>query len=80
MVARLTAHDLKTVAKVIKEVETGKKYPTKKPHPRILDPCREQIMEWIEEGLTRVSWNTRQLLIQCKVFWIFYLDIFRFFR
>lgn len=45
MIARLIAHDLKTVAKVIKEVETGKKYPTKKPHPRILDPCREQIME-----------------------------------
>jgi len=54
LIARLTGHDWKTVAKVIKEAEAGKEYPTKKPHPRILDPLKEQIMEWIEEGLTGV--------------------------
>lgn len=54
LTARLTGHDWKTVAKVIKEAETGKEYTTKKPHPRILDSLKEQIMEWIEEGLTGV--------------------------
>ena len=27
----------------------------KKSHPRILDSLKQQIMEWIEEGLTGVS-------------------------
>lgn len=51
-IAELTGHDWKTVAKVVKMAEAGIEYPTKKPHPRILDPYKEQILEWIEkEGL-----------------------------
>ena len=46
MIARLTGHDWKTVAKKIKEIEAGKEYPKKKPHPRILDFHKEQILEW----------------------------------
>ena len=53
-IAELTGHDWKTVAKVIKVVESGGKYPTQKPHPRILDPHKEQILEWMEEGLNGV--------------------------
>ena len=45
MIARLTGHDWKTVAKRIKEIEEGKEYPKKKPHPRILDSYRKQIMK-----------------------------------
>jgi len=45
LIARMTGHDCKTVAKKIKEIEGGKEYPTKKLHPRILDPYQEQIMK-----------------------------------
>jgi len=47
-IAQLTGHDWKTVAKVIKTKESGGEYPSKKPHPRILDPYKEQILEWLE--------------------------------
>jgi len=54
MIARLTGHDWKTVAKRIKEIEEGKGYLVKKPHPRILDYHKEQILEWLEENLSGV--------------------------
>ena len=54
LIARLTGHDWKTVAKRIKEIEEGKEYPKKKPHPRILDYHKEQILEWLEENLSGV--------------------------
>jgi len=54
MIARLTGYDWKTVAKKIKEIEAGKKYPKKKPHPRILDSHKEQIMKWLEDNLSGV--------------------------
>ncbi|MEA1964443.1 MAG: IS21 family transposase [Candidatus Aerophobetes bacterium] len=53
-IARLTGHDWKTVAKAIKTIEEDKEYPSKKPHPRLLDPYKEQIIKWMEEGLTGV--------------------------
>lgn len=56
LIAQMTGHDWKTVAKTVKLIESGCKYPDKKPHPRILDPHRETIIEWIEkEGLTAVK-------------------------
>ena len=55
LIAKMTGHDWETVAKRIKEIEEGKEYPTKKPHPRILDhPYQEQIMKWLEEDLSGV--------------------------
>jgi len=53
-IARVTGHDWKTVAKKIKEIEEGKEYPEKKPHPRLLDPYKEKIIAWMEEELTGV--------------------------
>ena len=49
-IARLTGHDWKTVAKMIKAIEEGKEYPSKKPHPRVLDSYKEQIIKWMEES------------------------------
>src|SRR3989338_5099535 len=52
VIAELTGHDWKTVSKVVKLIESGRSYPEKKPHPRILDPYKENIVEWLEkEGL-----------------------------
>ena len=51
LIAKMTGHYRKTVAKKIKEIEEGKEYPTKKPHPWILHPYQEQIMKWLEEDL-----------------------------
>ena len=53
-IARVTGHDWKTVAKRIKQIEEGKEYREKKPHPRVLDPYKEQIVKWMEEELTGV--------------------------
>jgi len=54
LIARITGHDWKTVAKKIKEIEQGKKYPQKKPHPRILDSCKEEIFKHLEAGFDDV--------------------------
>jgi transposase len=54
LIARMTGHDWKTVAKRIKEIEEGKEYPKKKPHPRILDSYQEQIMKYLEDNLSGV--------------------------
>jgi len=54
MIARLTGHDWKTVAKRIKEIEEGREYLAEKPHPRILDPYQEQIMKYLEDSLSGV--------------------------
>ena len=54
LIARLTGHDWKTVAKRIKEIEEGKEYIAQKPHPRVLDDHKEQILEWLEENLSGV--------------------------
>ena len=54
LIARLTGHDWKTVDKRIKEIEEGKEYLAKKPHPRILDSHKEQIMKWLEDNLSGV--------------------------
>lgn len=51
-IARVTGHDWKTVAKVIRKLQAGIEYPQKKKHPRILDRYKEEIIEWREEGLT----------------------------
>jgi transposase len=52
VIAKLTGHDWKTVSKIVKLIESGGKFLEKKPHPCILDPYKERIVEWLEkEGL-----------------------------
>jgi len=52
VIAELTGHDWKTVAKMVKLIESGVCYPEKKPHQCILDPYKERIVKWLEkEGL-----------------------------
>jgi len=53
-ISQITGHDWKTVAKVIKNYKEGKPMPEKKPHPKLLDSCKEEIIKWLEEGLTGV--------------------------
>ena len=53
-ISRMLNHTRKTIAKVINTVESGKKIPEKKPHPKILDEHKDKINEWIEEGFTSV--------------------------
>jgi len=67
LIARLTGHDWKTVAKRIKEIEEGKEYPKKKPHPRILDSHKEQIMKWLEEDLSGIIAKLRKEIISLSV-------------
>lgn len=51
-IAQITGHDWKTVNKVIKALESGQGYPSKKPHKKLLDPHKEQVIEMIEDGLS----------------------------
>ena len=53
-IARATGHDWKTIAKVIRNIEAGKQAPDKKPHPRILDPHKDEVIRLMEEGLSAV--------------------------
>ncbi|MFC1808464.1 IS21 family transposase [Candidatus Omnitrophota bacterium] len=53
-IARATGHDWKTIAKVIRNIGSGKEAPDKKPHPCILDPHKENIVRLMEEGLSAV--------------------------
>jgi transposase len=54
-IARLTGHDWKTVAKVIKQLQTHHTYPVKKPHPNKLDPYKVQIGEWLSHNYTALK-------------------------
>ena len=51
-IERATGHTWKTVDKVIKALESGKEFPEKKPHPKILDNYKEQVLKFLEKGLT----------------------------
>ena len=53
-ISRITKHDWKTVAKTIKQIEEGKECPEKKNRVKMLDKHKEQIIKWIEEGLSRI--------------------------
>jgi transposase len=53
-IAKATGHAWKTVSKVVGIIQSGKVYPEKKPHPRILDSYREELIKLMEEGLSGV--------------------------
>jgi len=68
LIAELTGHDWKTVAKTIKMGEAGIEYPAKKPHPRILDQYKEQLIEWMEkDGLNGLKTFERLQSMGVKV-------------
>lgn len=52
-ISRITGHDWKTVSKTIRCLQAGG-YPIKKPHPKILDDHKEQVIEYLEKGLSGV--------------------------
>lgn len=66
-ISRLTGHDWKTVNKVIKALKSGKQAPAKKPHPKILDKYIDQIILWVEQGLTAVRMHEKLLSQGVKV-------------
>jgi len=67
LIARLTGHDWKTVDKIIKELEKGNIYPKRKPHSKLLDPYKEKIVEFIEEGLSAVRIHEKLISNGAKV-------------
>lgn len=52
-IARATGHDWKTIDKVIKVIKAGGLL-EKKPHPNRLDHYKEQILEYLDSGLSAV--------------------------
>lgn len=65
-ISRITKHDWKTVAKVIKSLESGT-YPVKKHHPSQLDQYKDKIIELIEQDLTGVRINEELSLLGSTV-------------
>ncbi len=53
-IARLTGHDWKTVAKVIKNMEKGIEKPKYKDRDSIIESYREEVIKLLERGLTGV--------------------------
>jgi transposase len=52
-ISQMTGHDWKTVSKTLKSIREGN-YPSKKPHPRMLDKYRPEILEYLENNLSGV--------------------------
>jgi transposase len=52
-IATMTGHDWKTVSKTIKCFKSGT-YPSKKPHPRMLDKYHDEILEYLEKDLSGI--------------------------
>lgn len=52
-IARATKHDWKTIDKVIRAIKKGK-FPEKVPHPSKLDNYKEQILEYLDSGLSGI--------------------------
>lgn len=65
-ISRITKHDWKTVAKVIKSLESGS-YPVKKLHPSQLDQYKPKIIELIEQDLTAVRIHEELCLLGSNV-------------
>jgi len=53
-IARLTGHDWKTVAKVIKNIEAGIEIPQYKPRSSLIDSYREKVLKLLEKDLNGV--------------------------
>jgi hypothetical protein len=53
-IARLTGHDWKTVAKVIKSIEQGLDTPQYKPRESLIDGYKEKILKLLEQDLSGV--------------------------
>lgn len=53
-IARLTGHDWKTVAKVIKNAEEGIEKPKYKDRDSIIEPYRDEVIKLLERGLTGI--------------------------
>jgi len=66
-IAKQVQHDRKTIRKVITAFETGKVLPIIKPHPKILDKHKEQIIKWIEQGLTGIRMHEELLRMGIKI-------------
>ena len=66
-IAKMTGHTRKTVRKIIKALNEGKEAPDKKPHPKIFDIHKEQIIKWIEEGLTALRMHEELIRMNIKI-------------
>lgn len=53
-IARLTGHDWKTVAKVIKSIKAGIEIPQYRPRQSLLDDYRQDVLELLEKELSAV--------------------------
>jgi len=53
-IARLTGHDWKTVAKVIKNIEKGIEIPQYKPRGSLIDNYRQKVLALLEKDLNGV--------------------------
>lgn len=53
-IARITGHDWKTVAKVIKDIQRGVEIPKKKPKATVIDNFKQAVLKLMEKDLSAV--------------------------
>ena len=53
-ISRITGHDWKTIDKIIKAIEQGRAQPKHQKRKGLVDPYREKVLEFLEEGLSGV--------------------------
>lgn len=68
-IAKMTNLDWKTVSKVINLVKQGINEIKKKPHPSILDPYKEQILEWLEQDLSGVRIHEKLIELVVTIYY-----------
>jgi transposase len=66
-IAKMTGHTRKTVRKIIKAIKEGKEAPDKKPHPKILDNHKDQIIKWISEDFTSLRMHEELIRMGVKI-------------
>ncbi len=66
-IARITKYNWRTVNRVIKALEVGRIQPERKKRRSILDPYRDEILEYLEQDLSCVRIYEKLNMGECKV-------------
>ncbi len=64
-ISRITGHDWKTIDKIIKAIDQGRIRPERQKRRGFVDPYREKVLEFLEEGLSGVRIHKKLKELGC---------------
>ena len=65
-ISRQTGHDWKTINKIVRQIQKGRKCPEQKERIKKLDPYKEKILEFLEKGLSGVRIHEELFIMGLK--------------